>query len=420
MTFRDWTLPVSEAPESFIFWTGLFTLSSALRRHVKIPKFRIDENGKKRGVLGSWEASPNLYILFIAQAGRARKSTTANYSETLLDEIPNITKAPELITKEELLKQLARSADASMSILAPEFGEFMVKSGVDMYGFLTNAYDGKKKLGSATIGRAHDFAEKPCINLLGATTPEWVAANMPESIIGGGFASRAIFVFEERVRTREIIYDEVDYDALEDMRLDLLADLAHISEQIHGDFQFTTEAQQYLRTWYKENSSEDGVKDYKLQGYFERKPAHILKIAQILHVAYSDELVITLSDIQQAIAIVEMVEKKLPETFQSIGKNPFNTEVKRILNFVKQNGRVYETQLKREFRHAALPKQLDELIMDLCSSGDLILKVDPMKLDGQRRFFELGKVIVLASRRAPEVGQADHYPEPSPSPLSDH
>lgn len=373
-----------------------------------------------KGLLGSWEASPNLYILFIAQAGRARKSTTANYAETLLDEIPNITKAPELITKEELLRQMARSQDAAMSIAAPEFGEFMVKSGVDMYSFLTNAYDGKKKLGSATITRAHDFAERPCINLLGATTPEWVAANMPESVIGGGFASRVIFIFEERVRRRKIIYDDVDYEALDALKQDLLADLTHISTQIQGDFSFTEEAKRFFKQWYEESADQDEVKDYKLQGYFERKPAHVLKVAQLLHIAYSDELVLNIDDIKLAIGVVEQIEHKLPETFQSIGKNPFNTEVKRIINFVKQNGRVYERDLRREFRHAALPKQLEELINDLCLSGDLVMKIEPsMEGGAPKRYFVYGKVIALASRRSPEATPLDRSAVTSDKPAQD-
>lgn len=393
-------------------------MSSALRRHVKVPKFTIDENGRKRGLLGGWEAAPNLYILFIAPAGK-RKSTTANFAETLLDEIPNITKSPEIITKEEILRQIARSSDASMSILAPEFGEFIVKSGVDMYSFLTNAYDGKKKLGSATITRAHDFAEKPCVNLLGATTPEWVAANMPESVIGGGFASRVIFIFEERVRCREIFYDHVDYDALETLQADLLADLTHISTQVQGNFTFDPEAHAFFKNWYKTTADEDENRDYKLQGYYERKPAHILKVAQLIHVAYSDELVININDVKTAIAVLEQIETKLPETFQSIGKNPFNTEVKRIISFVKQNGRVYERDLRREFRHAALPKQLEELIQDLCLSGDLVMKIDVNKPENQRRFYEYGKVIALASRQTREQLQVDHPAAPSDKPAQD-
>jgi hypothetical protein len=224
--FGRWTLPRSEAPETFIMWTGLFTMASALRRHVKIPKT----------LFGSWEASPNLYILFIAKAGRARKSTTANYSEDLLDALDHITKSPELITKESLLTTLVKSEDASMSILAPEFGEFMVKSGPEMYGFLTNMYDGKKKIAASTLSRNVEFVERPCVNLLGATTPEWVADNMPASVIGGGFASRVIFIFADKVRRRQLYYESLNHEAMDKIRLDLIADLDHIARNINGEF----------------------------------------------------------------------------------------------------------------------------------------------------------------------------------------
>jgi hypothetical protein len=177
--FGKWTLCRSEAPESFIVWTALFTLASALRRHVYIP----------RSLMGSYDIYPNLYIMFVAPPGRARKTTTTDYAETLIDDIDDITKSPELITKESLLSTLINAPDTAMCIRAPEFGEFMAKSGPDMYGFLTNMYDGKKKIQVSTLSRGHEFAEKPCINLLGATTPQWIAANMPESVIGGGFAT---------------------------------------------------------------------------------------------------------------------------------------------------------------------------------------------------------------------------------------
>ena len=76
-------MPRSEAKESFIFWTGLFTLASAIRRKVYIPKT----------VLGSWEVAPYLYIMFVAPAGKARKTTTLSYSDDLLLQELGIKKA---------------------------------------------------------------------------------------------------------------------------------------------------------------------------------------------------------------------------------------------------------------------------------------------------------------------------------------
>lgn len=364
-TFGQWTLPRSEAPETFIFWTGLFTLASVVRRHVQIPKT----------MFGSWSASPNLYVMFIAPPGAARKSTTANYTEDLLDFVPDITKAPELITKESLLSCIVKSPDNSMAITAPEFGEFIAKSGPDMYGFLTNIYDGKKNISASTLSRGLEFAEKPCVNLLGATTPIWLADNMPESVIGGGFASRVIFVFEETVRRRKLYYEDLDHAALDKLHKDLVDDLIHISNEVAGDFEITPEAKEYMEDWYIKNADMTSVSEYKMHGYYERRPAHIHKIAMLLHIAYSDELKLNIEDIQNSIQLLKQIEKKLPKTFQSVGKNTYAVDARRIAEFVLEKKKVSQGELFSQFFHVATPNMLQEFISALVLMGEIKMLV---------------------------------------------
>ncbi len=354
-TFGEWTLPRSEAPETFIFWTGLFTLASVVRRHVKIPKT----------MFGSWDASPNLYVLFIAPPGAARKSTTANYTEDLLDYVPDVTKAPELITKESLLSAIVKSPDNSMAITAPEFGEFIAKSGPDMYGFLTNIFDGKKNISVSTLSRGLELAEKPCVNLLGATTPIWLADNMPESVIGGGFASRVIFIFEETVRRRKLYYDDLDHDLLERLRQDLVDDLVHIANDIAGDFTIEEDAKVFMTDWYLKNAETTSVSEYKMHGYYERRPAHIHKVAMLLHLAYADDLVITKQDFIEAINLLRQIEKKLPKTFQSVGKNTYAVDARRIAEYVREKKKVSQPELYSQFFHVATPNMLQEFITAL-------------------------------------------------------
>lgn len=327
-------------------------------------------------MLGSWSAAPNLYVLFIAGAGKARKSTTTNYTEELIHEVmPKITAAPELITKEALLAELVKSPDASMYILAPEFGEFIVKSGVDMYGFLTNIYDGKKQISASTISRSTEFAERPCVNLLGATTPEWVAANMPESVIGGGFASRVIFIFEEKVRRRQLYYESLDYQALERIRKNLIADLEHIANNLYGDFRIAEEAKDFMENWYQSTADTYSEADYKLHGFFERLPAHIHKVAMLIHVAYSDELVIEKRDFEDAIKLLKQVEMKLPQTFAAIGKNPYTVDMNRIMAFIGERGKVGLSEIRTRFYHAAPPAMLNELVNGLSEMGMIKIEI---------------------------------------------
>lgn len=377
-TFREWSLPRSEAPESYHLWTGLFTIASVLKRRVKIPK----------KVLGGWEVAPSLYVMFIAPPGRARKSTTATYSETLLAEIPVVERVATSITKEMLLKKLSDIDDSSLSIFSSEFAMFIQKSGYDMYDVLTHLFDANRDVSVETLGREMDFASKPCVNLLACTTPDWIAKNMPEVVIGGGFASRVIFVFEEQVRRHKLYYNEhdVNWDRISQMHDDLVADLMHMATTIEGDFEIADDARIFMDNddpknlgWYQRHqkmAQSDGI-NYRLQGYYERKPAHVHKLAMLIHLSYSDELVLTKEDFLAALEILDELEVKLPKTFENIGKNQYSVDIVRIIDYIKRYGEVPKRQVFANFYQAADPRKLNELIMGLVEMGEIKVYADP-------------------------------------------
>lgn len=371
LAFREWSLPRSEAPESYHLWSGLFTLASVLKRKVKVPK----------KILGGWEVSPTLFVVFVAPPGKARKSTTAGYSEDLLSEIPIVERVATSITKEQLLKKLSEVDDSSLSIFSSEFAMFIQKSGHDMYDVLTHLFDANRDVSVETLGRGLDFAEKPCVNLLACTTPDWISNNMPEHVIGGGFASRVIFVFEEEVRRAQLYYDklDIDWDKIKTLREDLVADLMHMAVNLHGEFRIEDDAHEFMEDWYRtviKHQSTAAGDNYRLQGYYERKPAHAHKLAMLLHLAYSDDLVLTLNDMLGAIAILDDLELKMPKTFANIGKNPYAVDMIRMLDFVRKRKEVTKRDLKANFFQSADPRKLEELIQGMLDMGEVKMYVD--------------------------------------------
>ena len=120
LSFRDWSLPRSEAPESFHFWAGLFTIASVLKRRVYVSE----------ELLGGWDCYPFMYIIFVAPPGVARKSTTARYAENLLSSVPLVNLAPTAITVEKLIKELERVKDSAISVFSSEFSSFII---LDMF-----------------------------------------------------------------------------------------------------------------------------------------------------------------------------------------------------------------------------------------------------------------------------------------------
>lgn len=365
-TFMKWTLPRSEAQESYIKWTGLFTLSSVLRRKVKIPK----------NILGSWECPPHLYIMFIAPPGEARKTTSMSYAIDLLENLDDITKAPAIATQASLLSRLVDSKDNSVYITSEEFSDLIMKSKGEMFEFLTSMFDGKRSIEASTISRGAEFVNRPCINMLAATTPIWIAENMSEAVIGGGFASRVIFVYEESTRRKQLIYkNKIDFSHLDSLRANLIKDLIYINEKIEGDFDIDDEVIDFLESWYQTRKTEPNK---KLKGYHERKPAHLLKTAMLLHIAHSDTLVLNKSDIDNAFEELSKLEVKLPKVFAGIGKNPYTFDMRDIVEFVVTIGRVEKIELLKHFEAAAPPSMLNELISALITMKQIKVEVDPI------------------------------------------
>lgn len=360
MSYRDWTLPRSEAPESFIFWTGIFALASVMKRRVSIPK----------GWLGSWAAYPNFYIIFVSPPARARKSTTVSYADDLLENIPKITVAASAPSVQVLHKRIADSGDASISIRSPEFATFINTSGLAMVDYLTDLFDGKKHHSSDTLARSLEFAERPCVNLLAATTPLWISENLSEQMIGGGFTSRVLFVYEEGVRRRKLFYKDVDHGEIDKLQQRLVADLTHLASNVEGEFTFAPEAEKLAQEWYENNADAwEKEGDKRLIGFMERKPAHTMKLSMLLHLAHSDDLIIEVEDFKEAVTLIEQVESKMLHVFQSVGKNPYTTDMDAISDYIKAKGQVTRKELLGRFYHSAPPAMLEELINALIVMG---------------------------------------------------
>jgi hypothetical protein len=355
-SFMEWTAPRSEAPENFIVWTGMFTLAASLRRRVWIPE----------EYMGSYSIYPNLYVMFIAPQGKVRKTTTVGYSLDLLERIKDLTSSPTSLSKEALLQKLIESSDSSVYIISEEFSDLLHKSGDSMYEFLVSVYDGKRHYEGATVSRGTEFVSRPCMNMLACTTPIWVAENMREDVIGGGYSSRVIYVYEEKSRQRRLFYkNKIDFENVSKLKTDLTADLLHISS-LEGPFTVEDKVLDTMEEWYQTRKDEP---NWHLQGYHERKPTHILKTAMLYSLCYSDKKNITEHDIEMAKSFIENTEKNLPKVFDRMGKNEYVFDTQAIYNYILNKKVITRPELLRHFNSVATPAKLDELLEGMLQQG---------------------------------------------------
>lgn len=356
--FVSWMSPRIQVAESYIIWSGLYMLAAAIRRKVWIPR---------EGLLGSWECYPNLYLTFVAPPGYG-KTTTIRLAEELFDDNPTVYKAP-ICTVAVLAKKISEIPDNAIYIVAEEFGEFMMKMGKDGYEFLTGAFDGKRKMEVETISRGIEFSNQPSVNLATGTTPTWIAENMPESVIGGGYAARVIFLYEDEFRFEQMYYPDVDFTELDILKSKLAADLYYISTELSGPFGIEKEAQEYVEAWLKTNKPYS--KPPKLQGYFTRKKVHLHKVAMLYHLSYSDDKILTKHDFEMAFSFLQLSERNLHTVFSHIGKNRYTVDTRSILAHIIQNGQVSKQEILSQFDSVGDVQQIEKLLSHLNLAGKI-------------------------------------------------
>jgi hypothetical protein len=357
-TYREYILPRTDAPESYIFWSGIFTIASSLRRQVFV--------GKKN--LGLWTCYPNMYLMFVGPPGM-RKTTAVDFgARELLTQMPSVFEGPDLFTKEAILEEMQNSGDGSIYLTVGEFSNIFSKAGKDragMYEFLTDMFDMKNKFSARTKTSGNVFVDNPVLNFFSATTPGWITDNMPESVISGGFASRCVWVYEEQLRIKKSLFDDVvgDFAKLEK---DLLVDLLRISN-LQGEFEIDPDTKKLMNDWTEEGHPLFLAKNEKLGGYLNRRFKHALTLAMIHSVASKDELLILPEDWTWAVNTLSTIEPNLEKIFKGVGKNPYTTEIDKIVAFVKMMNistgeMVPMSELLNQFTHVAEPRILKDII----------------------------------------------------------
>jgi len=367
----------SQSPLQFHFWTAIATISGALRRHVFFDQLHF-----------KWH--PNFYIIFVAKPGVANKSTTIDIGMQILSRLEGVFFGPESTTWQSLVQQMAESksiVDYGDGVLIPqcaitvpvgEFGTFFNSKDNQMTDHLVSLWDGKKgKFEKKTKTSGSDEIINPWISIITGTTPSWLKSNFPDYMIGGGFMSRCIFV--HGVEPRKIVAylkerkqeDRTAQLARQaELEQALLDDLYSISE-MRGEFILDDEAYEYGEIWYNQlmKNPPQHLKAEMMQGYIQRKQAHVHKLAMVLACAESNDLILKKAHLEKAILMIDGLEKDLPKIFGSIGGTAEASITTEIYTYLSQQGPRDKSQIFKDFMHKYPSRFLDAAILTLAQAG---------------------------------------------------
>lgn len=360
----------SESPEHFHKWAGIATVAGALRRRVWLD-------------MGYFEWTPNFYIFFVAPAGIAAKSTTMDIGFDLLREFPFIHFGPSSVTWQALLASMEEAKEefqmpdgsfhpqSAIVIAASELGTFLDPKNREMIDVLTSLWDSKRGAWSkVTKTGSSEVIENPWVTLVGCTTPSWVAENFSDYFVGGGFASRSIFVYAEKKR-RLIAYPKKHFDdkilQTKEMLLHDLEIIAHLC----GEFRLTPDAYDWGETWYKKHheSEHTELRGEKFSGYLARKQTHIHKLAMILSVIERDDLIIETKHLMRADQEISVLEKDMPLVYGKMNREKEMVIAADVMLEIRNAKRVDKTKLYKKFSETITIDTFNKILNSLLNTG---------------------------------------------------
>mgnify|MGYP006921320520 CR=1 FL=1 len=378
-SYLDYTAG-TEAPRMMHFYVGISTLAGALRKHVWVDMRRF-----------KWV--PNFYIILVAPPGIISKTTTMDYGMDLLKQVPGIKFGPDVITWQALVKKFAESMEefklddpatgdslyipqSPLILASGEFGNLINPLDKDMVNLYISLWDGRAGFEKETKMSGNDSINSPYINMIGCTTPDWIAQNFPESMIGGGFVSRCVFVYGDRKESLIAWPDEMVRTDHEELKQALIADLEYISTALVGPMQLMPEAREWGRAWYERLWTEvaPAAATEQVQGYLARKQGHLVKLAMILSVSESDALEITARHMQLAETMLSEAEKTSAHVFAKIGRTEAANHLDKLADFIKRHGRVpYSAALKHVIAYFPDAREFEGGLAALIRSGQVRL-----------------------------------------------
>lgn len=313
---------------------------------------------------------------------------------SILKEVPGVHFGPAsstwqamgkaLMEAQELVPYQVNNLEGPMETMAcitcdpPELGTFLDFKDYKLIDVLTSLWDGQRETfehSTSTNGKI--TIQNPWINLISATTPDWLKKHVPEEAIGGGFASRVIFVFANKKRYLVPYPGMVKSSAEhEKLRGQLIADLNDMTN-LFGEMKLTPEAIKWGEAWYEEHWTNRPVHmaSARFGGYIARKQTHIHKLAMVLTASRHTSMWVDAEELKKAALITTSMEADMISVFESIGVTPTSRLMNEMLVFIqtyqKENIPVTHQMLWRHCYQIMSQQEFSEVVDSAVKAGFL-------------------------------------------------
>lgn len=312
-------------PPIFNKFVALSTVSAALQRKVWLP------------IHGNFAFFPNIYVLLVADPA-VGKSTAISKGTGLLQEINRkngtVNILPSSMSESAFYDALAegRGFEDSVSVagktlltkmnsgfyFASEASAVLCnKHNSKLIESLTDFYDCNAHWVDRTQAHGHRELTNICVSLLAGSTFTYLNQLVSDNNVRGGFASRMLYVVH---RITEVKEQELQRGGRtpEEARYDdaLAADLMQIHKLV-GCMYAEPEMAEAWKAWHVDMQTRHlKLPSDNLKSLVSRTNPNVLKLSMLFSAAESDDRCVRLKHFQEAVEIVESINKELPDVFR--------------------------------------------------------------------------------------------------------
>lgn len=303
-------------PRNFHFWSGISVLSAAVERHCWLQ------------ATPSWTLHPNLYLFLVSRPGIGKSSAGNTATDLIRAALPDLHYINDQVTEAKLIQDM----QAAEKVFSPPGQDDMRTSAgflyvseasnslKDIHGSLlatfTDWYDCRTLWTKGTSTQGTYQINNMYFSMLVGTTFSYLKKLIPEDEVGGGFASRILYIVHDEVFERKPHFFESVDPAKEkeraEVRRGLIADLRSVNN-CAGGFVVIPEYKKAMEEWYAITDIQtQNDPSERMQNFLTRRHTNVLKLSMILSLSQSSALVLEEHHFEKARAMIEGLYKKLP------------------------------------------------------------------------------------------------------------
>jgi len=310
----------SESPRRFFYWAALTAIAAVMRKNVYLDRFY-------------YKLYPNIYVLFVARSG-SRKGVPVSLARSLVANVNCTRVIAGRNSIQAIIAELSKAhtlesgevlKHAHALVISGELAAFLIKD-PDALTILTDLYDTHyhEPHWTNTLKSGTERLHEPCLTLLAATNEAHFVEVIPAAAVEGGLIARTFIVLADKKGPPNPLTERPT-------RVPNVKELSKYLKEISkvkGEFAWSDEAKELYNKWYLDFDSQE---HNDTTGTIERIGDQVLKVAMLLSLAESPELVLTAKNIEEALDVCLGCVTGVKQVTMGSGKSPLAYQTKLIL-----------------------------------------------------------------------------------------